>query len=131
MLEGLLAQVRGEPGVRVLSVDQQLRAAVAFDHRDAITKFGSTRTFSFGPLDIITLDDSLAIRRRHYGASVQASASLFGQGYDDTRMGRILYRPDVEYGTKRKGDQPVALTRQGEELADWYEAEVIRRAKPS
>lgn len=61
---------------------------------------------------VMTLGDSLAIRRELYGDKVRSTANLFGR----KGSGALLHR-DTKYGAKRDDAQTIRLTPEGERIA--------------
>lgn len=115
LLEQLQGEVRGEtPTGAVMDPSTARTAQLAYEHLAFMDANGGD----------MTLGDSLAIRRRMFGASVRGTARFFGDHWEDDRASRILYRPDIPRGQRRNDKDPVALTRQGRELAERYRQHV-------
>ena len=116
--EGLLAQARRslqaagghQPGAPYMDARTAARVGklgeVAYRHKEFIETHGS-----------MTRADSLAIRRRMYGASVQQTANLFGT----IGSGSLFYRARP-FGTPVKNDDPILLTEEGTRVAELWQA---------
>jgi hypothetical protein len=63
----------------------------------------------------MTLGESRALRKQHYGKDVRSTANLFGR----KGSGAILYR-QVDYRTRLQDCQVVLLTEEGRQLAMSY-----------
>jgi hypothetical protein len=83
---------------------------VAHRHKEFIDRHGS-----------MTRAESLAIRRQMFGASVQATANLFG-----TAGSGALFWRDRPNGTPVRDDDPIRLTDEGTRIAELWQA--IHRA---